>query len=109
MRLAYRHVLKNRNLRKNAKKVMIVMTDGESNTDRQLTHYQGSGARSHGVNMFSIGIGERIDINVMREIASRPYYYFVRILDDYGALMRHSVHLIHDILVGESYKLSCYC
>ncbi|KAK2170566.1 hypothetical protein LSH36_2g14112 [Paralvinella palmiformis] len=89
IRMAYRDVFNVINSRSEAKKVIVLVTDGQSNTDTHLTRYEANAAKLLGIRIFTVGIGKVISIDRLKDLASRPYYYFVKIVNDYGDLLRH--------------------
>ena len=59
------------NGRSSAHKVLVIVTDGKSNSFSSTTS-QAKLARDEGMKIFAIGIGSGINLNELREVASDP-------------------------------------
>ncbi|KAL3865446.1 hypothetical protein ACJMK2_042835 [Sinanodonta woodiana] len=65
--------------------IMLVFTDGLSKNPR-LTAHEAALARKAGIYLFAIGIGESVEREELRDIASDPDDDFVFQVSDFGAL-----------------------
>jgi Mg-chelatase subunit ChlD len=64
---------------------MVLLTDGQSNASLALA--AANTAKQAGTVIFTIGLGPDADANLLRQIASRPeYYYFAPTPDDLEAI-----------------------
>lgn len=71
--------------RQNVTKIGIIISDGQSN-DPIATAYQANKAKSEGVHLFAIGVGEHIDMNVLEHIASEPHDFYLLTAKGYKGL-----------------------
>jgi len=99
--------LPERGARPGVRRLCILLTDGEANREANLTIPEANLTKAAGIEIYAIGITNRINEQQLRTIASDPdskYYYFAA---DYSAL---------DSIVNQvSYalcrigKLVCWC
>ena len=50
-------------------RVAVVITDGQSNVNASRTVLEAQSLRDAGVNIYSVGVGQRVDSTELREIA----------------------------------------
>ena len=72
--------------RPGAQNIGIVVTDGASNRDEDLTIPEANAARAAGVTVFAIGIGDEVDPHELRGIANEPSEQFTFNATDFDAL-----------------------
>lgn len=60
--------------RPDIKNIAVVITDGESNVDRQRTIPDAEAARSAGIAIFSIGVTNAVNEQELRQMSSMPQY-----------------------------------
>ena len=82
--------------RDNVTRIGIVISDGHTN-DPIGTAYQASKAKREGIHMFAVGVGENLDINVLKHIASKPYDFYLLTAKGYKGL-KH----IRNLLAGKT-------
>ena len=82
--------------------VAILITDGYSYNPNQ-TSLEASVARSKGIELFAIGVGEGVDETELRAIASSPDSSHVFQVENYGAL-KH----IHKVLASKACHSKCH-
>ncbi|XP_050403923.2 cartilage matrix protein [Patella vulgata] len=71
--------------RSNVQNVMIILTDGESDKP-ELTRAAANQAKAAGINIFSIGVGAKVKVQELNDMASEPTDLFVFELDDFQSL-----------------------
>ncbi|KAK6188180.1 hypothetical protein SNE40_004416 [Patella caerulea] len=71
--------------RSNVQNVMIILTDGESDKP-ELTRAAANQAKAAGINIFSIGVGTKVKVTELNDMASEPSESFVFELDDFQSL-----------------------
>ena len=81
--------------RASAQNIAIVVTDGESNRDETLTIPESDNARSQGITMFAIGIGDEVNPAELRGIANKPSEEFTFNVTDFDALEHISGSVIN--------------
>ena len=87
IRLMYRDLFNNTNGdRPTAPNIGIVITDGKSREDANLTIPEADKARSRNIKMFAIGIGDSISIDELRGIGDKPSDQFVFKAANFDAL-----------------------
>ena len=72
--------------REGVRRVAVVVTDGDSNTDKPFLESRAQAARDNGMYLFAVGVGNTTSMDELRLIASKPYYHFVHMLADYDKL-----------------------
>ncbi|XP_052101554.1 uncharacterized protein LOC127735434 [Mytilus californianus] len=82
--------------RQNAAQIVIVLTDGYSR-DPESTKHEAKKLHDAGINTFVIGIGDGIDMEELRSIASDPNDKHLFLVDDFNAL-----DSIKDLLVSRA-------
>ncbi|CAG2243892.1 unnamed protein product [Mytilus edulis] len=82
--------------RQNAAQIVIVLTDGYSR-DPESTKHEAKKLHDAGINTFVIGIGDGIDMEELRSIASEPNDKHLFLVDDFNAL-----DSIKDLLVSRA-------
>ena len=88
IRLMYTDLFNQRNGdRPSAPNIGIVITDGVSTFDANLTIPEADTARSRGIIMFAIGIGEEISQDELNGIGNRPSRQFVFNAENFDALI----------------------
>ena len=83
--------------RADARKVVILLTDGLSNLDVESTETEAAELKATGVEVFAIGITQYIDGDHLRAISSRPHdTHFVSVMTFEGldAVLDKMVHRI---------------
>jgi Mg-chelatase subunit ChlD len=56
--------------------VIVILTDGRASVDPELVVPAASEAMTRGAAIFAIGLGQEIDRDQLRQVASRPEWYF---------------------------------
>ena len=94
LRTMYTNMFSNTNGdRPNAQNIGIVVTDGVSNRDEDLTIPEANSARSEGITLFAIGIGDEVDPKELRQIANNPSEQFTFNVTDFDTL-RHIQEIV---------------
>ena len=57
-------------------KILILVTDGAATAERHLTTSEADQAKAAGINIFTVGIGNRIDAPQLRRIATTPSQFY---------------------------------
>ena len=95
--------------RANAPRLGIVITDGESTFDKNLTIPEADIAKSKGITMFAIGIGQGTSQDELRGIASKPSEQFVFnavSFEALGAIKQGVVSTACGVVAGQCLYLS---
>lgn len=90
--------------RPNAAKVVIVITDGQSD-DVINTQHAADNAKSGGVIMFSVGVGSRIDTSELNYMASTPSCTHVFTVSGYDEIRALKEELIQSSCRGNTRKI----
>ena len=67
-----RHVFREGGDRDGASKVAIIITDGQPTVSRRLTEDEAQAAQDEGIQMFSVGITDNVDVNTLQYLSSNP-------------------------------------
>ncbi len=67
-----RHVFREGGIRDRASKVAIIITDGQPTVFRRLTEDEAQAAQGEGIQMFSVGITDNVDVNTLQYLSSNP-------------------------------------
>lgn len=81
----------------------IVITDGEANRDVNLTIPEADNARSRGIIVFAIGIGEAVSQDELNGIANKPSESFVfnaESFDDLPAIKQSVISAACEVASG---------
>ena len=87
----------------------IVITDGESNYDPDMTIPEANNARDSGVIMFAVGIGDQVSQNELIGIGNTPSSDFVFNADDFAtlpAILDQVVTAACQVVAGEIISLN---
>lgn len=87
--------------RSSAAKVIIVITDGQSN-DRLYTQHAADNARNDGIILFSVGVGHAIDNGELNYMASKPSCTHVFTVSGYDEIKALKEELIQSSCRGNS-------
>lgn len=87
--------------RSSAAKVIIVITDGQSN-DRLYTQHAADNARNDGIILFSVGVGNSIDNGELNYMASKPSCTHVFTVSGYDEIKALKEELIQSSCRGNS-------
>ncbi|ELT91748.1 hypothetical protein CAPTEDRAFT_112968, partial [Capitella teleta] len=82
--------------RENVTKIGILISDGQT-TDPIATAYQAHKAKMDGIHIFAVGVGSRIDMNVLKHIASKPSKFYMVTAKGYEGLEH-----IRSLLAGKT-------
>lgn len=69
-----------------SKKVMMLITDGLSNVDPQLTLQEARAAKQGGIIVYAIGISEYTNVYELQDMASDPAAYYYIAVDEFSRL-----------------------
>ena len=94
--------------RDNVTKILIMITDGRS-YNATATAIEAAIARSEGLHMFVIGVGDRYDVDELYALASQPYGEYIFRARSYRALDRLKDLLAVQACTGKHQKQSEYC
>lgn len=69
-----------------SKQVVMLITDGLSNVDPQLTLQEARAAKQGGIVVYAIGISEYTDVYELQDVASDPAAYYYIPVDEFSLL-----------------------
>lgn len=66
----------NNNARADAKKVMVILTDGQNDVDPQNVMDEANIAKAQGITIFTVGLTGFVNQDMLSLVASQPSYYY---------------------------------
>jgi len=57
-------------------KILIMLTDGTANVEEKETEKESNKTKAGGIVIFTVGVGNKVDYDELRKIASKPEYFF---------------------------------
>ena len=76
--------------------VAVLLTDGESNRDTQWTATEARAAKANGIILFVVGVGQSLNMQEIRDIASDPDIDHVFIARDFDQLRDIIAEPLHE-------------
>ncbi|XP_023932793.1 uncharacterized protein LOC106173490 [Lingula anatina] len=105
--LAVIHELFNENQRNvTDAKMVIVITDGKPNSDKEATIPNADALKADGVKIMAIGVGDDIRRDNLEDIASEPYERYVFTTEDFEDLIARTEDMVQTACRNVEY-LSC--
>ena len=57
-------------------RILIMLTDGTANVEEKETEKESNKTKAGGIVIFTVGVGNKVDYDELRKIASKPEYFF---------------------------------
>lgn len=97
--------IKDKGDRPEIKNVLLLITDGESNREENLTKTEAQEARDAGITVFVVGVTSDININELHDIASPPVNEHYFNASDIDALEKIFQALLKQVCTKPSYSI----